>query len=219
MKCENLFLLTALCGIWTVNLSLAKKDFYEILGVKKSATDKQIKRAFRKLAVKYHPDKNKDKDAQAKFLEIAKAYETLSDPEKRKRYDQFGDTSDQPQGQGGGGGGQPFTFNMNDFFQGFDEAFNAHQHGHHQHREGFTFHFGGGNSNQGNNRFFNFDDLFEDDDDDDSGDFFSFSPFGHQDMGFQYDDGDDFFGHAGGRTCRTVTQRIGNMVTTHTECS
>lgn len=72
MKCENLVLLTALCGIWTVNISLAKKDFYEILGVKKNATEKQIKRAFRKLAVQYHPDKNKEKDAQAKFLEIAK---------------------------------------------------------------------------------------------------------------------------------------------------
>lgn len=278
MKCENLVLLTALCGIWTVNLSSAKKDLYEILGVKKTATDKQIKRAFRKLAVKYHPDKNKEKDAEAKFLEIAKAYETLSDPEKRKRYDQFGDESDKPQG-GGGGHGQPFTFNMNDFFQGFDEAFNAHQHGHHQHQEGFTFHFGGnGNGNKGNTRFFNFDDLFEDDDDDD-GDFFSFggSPFGSHDMNFFGDDGEDMFGHAGhhhrhhydrahnhnhhaqhthhrnlhnnmhnnmrhmhqnmhsnfgnmhmhssgfhstgGRTCRTVTQRVGNMVTTHTECS
>ncbi|XP_061187456.1 dnaJ homolog subfamily B member 9-like isoform X2 [Saccostrea echinata] len=217
MNCENLILLTALCGIWTVSISLAKKDYYEILGVKKNATDKQIKRAFRKLAVKYHPDKNKDKDAQEKFVEIAKAYETLSDPDKRKKYDQFGDEAENL--HGGGGGGQPFTFNMNDFFRGFDEAFNAHQEGHHRHQEGFKFHFGG-NGGQQNTRFFNFDDLFEDDDDDD-GDFFSFggSPFGHHDMRFAFDDEEDIFGHQGGRTCRTVTQRVGNMVTTHTECS
>ncbi|XP_061187455.1 dnaJ homolog subfamily B member 9-like isoform X1 [Saccostrea echinata] len=268
MNCENLILLTALCGIWTVSISLAKKDYYEILGVKKNATDKQIKRAFRKLAVKYHPDKNKDKDAQEKFVEIAKAYETLSDPDKRKKYDQFGDEAENL--HGGGGGGQPFTFNMNDFFRGFDEAFNAHQEGHHRHQEGFKFHFGG-NGGQQNTRFFNFDDLFEDDDDDD-GDFFSFggSPFGHHDMRFAFDDEEDIFGHqghnhysrshnhnhhahhthhrnlhhnlhhmhnnmhgnfgnmrmhssgfhsSGGRTCRTVTQRVGNMVTTHTECS
>ncbi|XP_055999340.1 dnaJ homolog subfamily B member 9-like isoform X2 [Ostrea edulis] len=255
MKCENLVLLTALCGIWTVNISLAKKDFYEILGVKKNATEKQIKRAFRKLAVQYHPDKNKEKDAQAKFLEIAKAYETLSDSEKRKHYDRFGDESDNAQGGGGGGGGHPFTFNMNDFFRGFDEASSAHQQGHHQHQEGFTFHFGGGNGGRDNSRFFNFDDLFEDDDDEDDG-FFSFgdSHFGHHEMRFPFDDEEDIFGHTGhnhydrahnhnhhahhthhrnlhnnihqnmhgnfgGRTCRTVTQRIGNMVTTHTECS
>ena len=77
MKCENIILVSALCGIWAFNLSLAKKDFYEILGVKKSATDKQIKRAFRKLAVKYHPDKNKSKDAEKTFVEIAKGWSQM----------------------------------------------------------------------------------------------------------------------------------------------
>ncbi|MCD6459624.1 molecular chaperone DnaJ [bacterium] len=68
-----------------------KRDYYEVLGVDKSASDADIKRAYRKLAVKYHPDKNPgDKQAEAKFKEAAEAYEILSDKEKRKRYDQFG---------------------------------------------------------------------------------------------------------------------------------
>lgn len=72
MKCDNLLLVSALCSVYVTNLVLCSKDFYEILGVKKSATDKQIKRAFRKLAIKYHPDKNKAKNAEEKFREIAK---------------------------------------------------------------------------------------------------------------------------------------------------
>ncbi len=70
---------------------MAKRDYYEVLGVEKTATPEEIKRAYRKKAIQYHPDKNPgNKEAEAKFKECAEAYEVLSDPEKRKRYDQFG---------------------------------------------------------------------------------------------------------------------------------
>jgi molecular chaperone DnaJ len=70
---------------------MAKRDYYEVLGVSKSASADDIKRAYRRMAMKYHPDKNPDnKEAEAKFKECAEAYEVLSDPEKRQRYDQFG---------------------------------------------------------------------------------------------------------------------------------
>ena len=70
---------------------MAKRDYYEVLGVGKSASADDIKRAYRRMAMKYHPDKNPDdKDAEAKFKECAEAYEVLSDTEKRQRYDQFG---------------------------------------------------------------------------------------------------------------------------------
>jgi len=67
------------------------KDYYSILGVNKNAKEEEIKKSFRKLAVKYHPDKNPSKDAEEKFKEINEAYEVLSDPEKRKKYDQYGE--------------------------------------------------------------------------------------------------------------------------------
>ena len=75
MNCEQLFYLSALCCMFTLESYLvlgAKKDLYEVLGVKKNAKEKEIKRAFRKLAIKYHPDKNKDPDAEKQFVEIAK---------------------------------------------------------------------------------------------------------------------------------------------------
>ena len=84
---------------------MSKRDYYEVLGVSKGASDDEIKKAFRKLAIKYHPDKNPgDKEAEAKFKEANEAYSVLSDKDKRSRYDQFGHA-----GVGGaGGGGNPF---------------------------------------------------------------------------------------------------------------
>jgi molecular chaperone DnaJ len=80
---------------------LAKRDYYEVLGVSRDASTEDIKKAYRKLARKYHPDVNKnDKDAPEKFKEINEAHEVLSDPEKRARYDQFGHAG---VGQGGFG--------------------------------------------------------------------------------------------------------------------
>ena len=80
---------------------MAKKDYYEVLGIQRSASDDEIKKAFRKLAIKYHPDKNKgNKEAEEKFKEINEAYQVLSDPQKKAQYDQFG-TTDFNAGGGG----------------------------------------------------------------------------------------------------------------------
>lgn len=90
----------------------AKRDYYEVLGISKSASADEIKKAYRKLAFKYHPDKNKgNAEAEEKFKEASEAYEVLSDPQKKKTYDQFGHSG--MNGAFGGGG-----FNMNDFMRG-----------------------------------------------------------------------------------------------------
>ncbi len=98
-----------------------KRDFYEILGIARSATADEIKKAYRKLAIKFHPDKNPgDHTAEEKFKEAAEAYSVLSDPEKRRRYDQFGHA-----GVGGasGGGGFGGGFTMDDIFSQFGDIF------------------------------------------------------------------------------------------------
>ena len=103
---------------------MAKRDYYEILGVSKNASDDEIKKAYRKLAIKYHPDKNPgDKEAEAKFKEINEAHDVLSDKQKRARYDQFGHAGVGGNGFGGGAGnpfGQGGAFNFNGQTFNFD---------------------------------------------------------------------------------------------------
>jgi len=122
---------------------MAKRDYYEVLGVNKSASDDEIKKAYRKLAVKYHPDKNPgDKAAEEKFKEISEAHEVLSDKQKRARYDQFGHA-----GVGGGPAGNPFSggnFNFNGQTFSFDFGSGGFAGGGLDDILGSLFGFGGG---------------------------------------------------------------------------
>lgn len=123
---------------------VAGRDCYKILGIRRNATEKEIKKAFRKLSLKYHPDQNPSEEAKTKYLDINFAYETLSDPEKRKLFDQFGEDGvnqhAQQQAQGGGhnpfGGGFPFG--------GGGGGFQFHTGGGGGGADPFSFFFGGG---------------------------------------------------------------------------
>lgn len=203
---------------------LAKRDYYDLLGVPKDASARQIKKAFHKLALKYHPDRNKDPDAEAKFREIADAYETLSDEKRRREYDEFGHRSEQD--FRGGAGAKPRDYHFKEHFQSFnfDDLFKdsdpfGHQQFHHNfhsnsqahqkrhfdshfqaHQEAMNRHkrsFGGAGL---------FDDMFED-----LEKMFSFNANNART--------ESRFQSSGKQHCRTVTQRRGNMVTTFTDCS
>lgn len=100
---------------------MAYKDYYEVLGVTRSASDADIKKAYRKLAKQFHPDKNAgDEQAAERFKEIGEAYAVLSDPEKRKVYDQYGHTGQVPPGYGGAGGAQGYQAGGSADYGGFD---------------------------------------------------------------------------------------------------
>ena len=124
------------------------RDYYDILGVSKSATQEELKKAYRKLAVKYHPDKNPDnKEAEGKFKEAAEAYSALSDPEKRQRYDQFGHDGLKQNGFGGGGGFSGQGMSMDDIFSQFGNIFGDAFGG-----GGFGSFFGGNTQHRNTNR-------------------------------------------------------------------
>lgn len=111
---------------------MSKRDYYEVLGVEKNSNADEIKKAYRKLAIQYHPDKNPgNKDAEEKFKEAAEAYDVLSNPDKRAKYDQFGHAASGAGGFSGGGG-----FSMDDIFSQFGDIFGGFG--------GFGGGFGGG---------------------------------------------------------------------------
>ncbi len=127
---------------------MAKRDYYEVLGVEKNATADEIKKAYRKKAIQYHPDKNPgDKEAEEKFKEAAEAYDVLSNPDKRARYDRFG-----PEGVSGAAGGGPGGFgqgmSMDDIFSMFGDIFGGHEGGF-----GGGFGFGGGTRRTSQRKF------------------------------------------------------------------
>lgn len=205
----------AVCVLTVTELILAKRDYYDILGVPKDATEQQIKKAFHKLAMKYHPDKNKSPDAEVRFREIAEAYETLSDETRRREYDQYSDSSafftGEAQGRHKQGTHQPFSFNFDHIFKDFDiysqnrhsrhrrhfdEHSRSQKESHSRHRRHFQGGFGAGI----------FDDMF-----DDTERMFTFDRHTKQT--------DSRFHGASKQHCRTVTQRRGNMVTTYTDCT
>lgn len=122
---------------------MSKRDYYDILGVSKSSTADEIKKAYRKMAIKYHPDKNPgDKAAEENFKEAAEAYEVLSNPEKKQRYDQFGHAGVGSSAAGGGYGG---GMNMDDIFSQFGDIFGGGG-------NPFESFFGGGGQQRGGRR-------------------------------------------------------------------
>lgn len=239
IKVDFLYLTLAVSMIKDIT-SAAQRDYYKILGVSRTATEREIKKAFRKLAVKYHPDKNKSPDAEKVFRDIAEAHEVLSDEKKRKIYDRYGEDGLKDKA---GFDSSSFDFNFNDFFKDFH------------------FDFGNGGSRSS---------FFNDDENDNFGDSFFGNQFGFGHNNDNNDNGhdeDSFFGNFGGfgfgnnddsdrqehnvdghfhhggfdsfgdsffqetsfshhreekrsqRKCRTITKKMGNMVMTTTECS
>lgn len=208
------------------------QDYYEILGVKKDATKHEIHKAFRQLAKKYHPDKNKEEGAQEEFMKAFKAYETLSNEDKRKEYDEKSKSSN-GSFNGWHTNSAMNDFDIHDFFKQYEDQFLRHSqhyedhiHHHQGSHQGFSFHG------------VNLDDLFHDIDEDEfhSGNQHMYPSDGH------FGDGASFFGshfpshlhdsfhqqqhhqnvHSSkraGYSCQTVTKQVNGVVMTQTSCS
>ena len=169
----------------------AKRDYYSVLGLGRGASKQEIKKAFRKMALKYHPDKNPDSDTTKKFREVAEAYEVLGDADKRRQYD----------GQGHGawqGEYKPGKFNFDDLFKDFDDDFfqemSVDLKGH------FASHFGTHKESMGAG--FNLDDI-------------DFKEMFRQTFSSMVGDNVEVKGN---QKCRTVTIKQGNSETTTTQC-
>jgi len=183
--------------------SIEAKNYYKILGVKKSASEKEIKKAFREKAKLYHPDKNDSPDAEQKFRDLAEAYEILSDENKRRNYD----------GQGGHTGSfkfnegtkaNNFDFNFDDLFKQFEHDIFGDMKGHmHTH---FGSHFAAHHHATGG--AFSFEDMFDNDD--------FFKDFG---MRGEANVHKRSVKSSHKQHCHTVTKQVNNMVTTYTHCS
>ncbi|XP_077373436.1 dnaJ homolog subfamily B member 9a [Festucalex cinctus] len=200
----------AVCLLVMAELLLAKKDYYDILGVPKDATERQIKKAFHRLAMRYHPDKNNSPDAEVRFREIAEAYETLSDSTRRREYDQFGGgasyfTAGTQQRRSAH---QPFSFNFDDIFKDFDVS--NHNNRQARHGQHFDERSQRESAHGRHKRHFQgagvFGDLF-----DDIEKMFAFHRHPTQT--------ESVYHATSKQHCRTVTQRRGNMVTTYTDCT
>ena len=127
-----------------------KREYYEVLGVSKAATKDEIKKAYRKLALQFHPDKNPDnKDAEEHFKEVNEAYEVLSNDDKRRRYDQFGHAGVGSSAASGGGGQYTGGADINDIFSAFNDMFTGGRGRGGASPFGFEEAFGGGNARKG----------------------------------------------------------------------
>ncbi len=127
-----------------------KREYYEVLGVSKTATKDEIKKAYRKLALQFHPDKNPDnKDAEEHFKEVNEAYEVLSNDDKRRRYDQFGHAGVGSSAASGGGGQYTGGADINDIFSAFNDMFTGGRARSGGSPFGFEEAFGGGNARRG----------------------------------------------------------------------
>lgn len=211
---------------WFVVLMVAlvvfvvSEDYYKLLGLERGASDKEIRKAFRRLALKYHPDKNKDPDAQAHFIKIAEAYEVLSNRDKRAHFD----TSEPDPSSSSDHHYHDFNhqeFNYQEFYQNFDDAFRMHNQRHN--REHFRAHFKAHKSNFPDGYFDNLFDDFEEDDED-----FFMKEFGgdwssSQDSEFSSESDSSDISRSenlqGGGGCTTTTFKRGNTVSKQTVCT
>ena len=183
------------------------ESYYQALGVSKKASKQEIKKAFRKLAVQYHPDKNDSPDAEEKFRKIAEAYEVLSDDDKRRQYDMSGGSGQHNYKFGGSTRAHDFNFNFDDLFREFEDDIFGGDHMKNHFSGHFARHF---NNHVDTGAPFEFQDFFGHAEES-IGNMFG-------DFGMDSREG-SMFEHRTQQKCNTVTQRIGNTVTTYTQCS